>query len=145
MKRILTIATVLVVSVAAMTAHDKKECHNDWKERVKSERIAFLTSEMSLTPEEAQVFWPVYNSVYERRDKHAHKIMHCYRELDEAVRNKRNVEEKLEAYVNALNESKALDESAYGQFRRVLPTEKVARLYLAEEKFRRTQIHRLRN
>jgi hypothetical protein len=33
----------------------------DKKDRLESIQIAFLTKELSLTPEEAQKFWPVYN------------------------------------------------------------------------------------
>ena len=40
--------------------------HN-WGARMKSEKIGFLTSEMGLTPEEAQVFWPIYNKAEQEK------------------------------------------------------------------------------
>ena len=49
---------VLVVENPSAKAADAGE---DWKEKIQSEKIAFLTTEIGLTPEEAQAFWPVYN------------------------------------------------------------------------------------
>ena len=34
-----------------------------WQERVMAEKIAYITTALELTPEEAQVFWPVYNQI----------------------------------------------------------------------------------
>ena len=35
----------------------------NWKERMMSEKIAFFTTEIGISPEEGQAFWPVYNEV----------------------------------------------------------------------------------
>ena len=42
-------------------APSQKGNHQQMKERLQAEHIAFLTEKLELTPEEAQVFWPVYN------------------------------------------------------------------------------------
>src|SRR5689334_13027544 len=34
------------------------------KENIESRHIAFITNQLQLTPEEAQVFWPVYNKYH---------------------------------------------------------------------------------
>ena len=44
-------------------------CKEDWKKKMMSEKIAFLTIELDITPEEAQVFWPVYNQVETEKDQ----------------------------------------------------------------------------
>jgi hypothetical protein len=36
---------------------------NGWRERVRAEKVAFLTEEIDLTESEAQVFWPIYNEI----------------------------------------------------------------------------------
>lgn len=37
--------------------------------RIEAEKIAFFTRRMDLSPEEAKLFWPVYNDFVSRRNK----------------------------------------------------------------------------
>lgn len=36
-------------------------------DHIKAQKIAFFTEKLSLTPEEAQRFWPVYNLYWEKK------------------------------------------------------------------------------
>ena len=49
----------------------------------------------------------------------------------------------LDEYLNAQQKQRDIDSKAAGKYEKVLPIEKVAKVYLAEERFRRQQIHRL--
>ena len=51
------LAAFALLSITNVDAQSKKE---GWQDKVKSEKIGFITVELNLTPEEAQVFWPVY-------------------------------------------------------------------------------------
>ena len=33
----------------------------DWRQQIKAQKVAFITEQLSLTPQEAQKFWPIYN------------------------------------------------------------------------------------
>ena len=68
MKRIAIIAASLLICLAGYAQNEAK-CKEDWKQKMMSEKIAFLTMELNLTPEEAQVFWPVYNLENKEADK----------------------------------------------------------------------------
>ena len=141
MKRII-ISLVLALATICATANNK--C--DWKEKMMSERIAFLTIEMDLTPEEAQVFWPVYNQVDAEKEKAMHDMFSAYKAMDEAVKagkSEKEISKLLDAYLAAKEKQSEIEKAADEKFRKVLPTEKVARLYLGEEKFRRQHIRKL--
>lgn len=117
-----------------------------WREKVRAERIAFLTAEMSLTPEEAQVFWPVYNQAAQEKHAANKKVMDCYKELSEAVEKKASDAELnrlLEAYSAAVAASRSTHGEYLKRYRSILSVEKIARLYVAEEKFRRQQVCRM--
>ena len=60
LKTIAALAVVLM-TVPSFAQDGKGKRDESWKEKMRSEKIAFLTNEISLTPEEAQLFWPVYN------------------------------------------------------------------------------------
>ena len=141
MKRIIMIA--VLATGLAMTAQAHKGCNNDWKEKMMSEKIAFLTMEMNITPEEAQVFWPVYNQIENEKDAALEEVIRSYKALNTAVEQNKDVEKCLEAYMAAQEKLRDIDSEASEKYKAVLPVEKVAKLYVAEEKFRRQQIRKL--
>ncbi len=134
---------VLILAAPAMEAQDKKK---DWNDRWKAEKIAFLTDAMELTSAEAEKFWPVYNKC-ECEKKHSFKaVINAYKALDEALQAGKEDEEiniLLNKYLQAQNSGKDIDSKYVLEYRKILPEKKVAKLYIAEESFRRRQIHRL--
>ena len=134
---------VLILAAPAMEAQDKKK---DWNDRWKAEKIAFLTDAMELTSAEAEKFWPVYNRC-ECEKKNAFKaVINAYKALDEALQAGKEDDEiniLLNKYLDAQNSGKDIDSKYVLEYRKILPEKKVAKLYIAEESFRRRQIHRL--
>ena len=141
MKRILIIAAL--IAGFTITSQANTGCNNDWKDKMMSEKIAFLTIEMNITPEEAQVFWPVYNQIENEKDAALVEVIQSYKALNAAVEQNKDVEKCLNAYLNAQEKLRETDNKAAEQYKKVLPVEKVAKLYVAEEKFRRQHIRKL--
>ena len=111
-----------------------------------AEKIAFLTVELDLTPEEAQIFWPVYNQINEEKDKATGKVIGSYRALAAALKegkNEKEIGKLLEKYLDAQEDQRELDKTIADRYKKVLPVEKVAKLYIGEEKFRRHHIRKL--
>lgn len=143
MKRTLFISAMLLVMTFTATAQEKK-C--EWKERMLSEKIAFITTELSLSQEEAQAFWPVYNASWEVRDKARKQTMAAYKALSNAIaenKNEAEISRLLDEYIAAITAKDDMEAEFCNNYKNVLSVEKVAKLYVAEEKFRREQIHRL--
>ena len=64
------VAAFTLLSISNIQAQHKP---GGWQERMQSEKIAFFTAELNLSPEEAQVFWPVYNKL-EAEKKELNKL-----------------------------------------------------------------------
>ena len=125
---------------------DNEQRKKDW-ERLQAEKIAFITQELDLTPEEAQVFWPVYNQCW-KEVLASHKAT---REAFAGIRGKqaegltdKEMEKKLDAYIQASTKSNQVLADWYPKFKQVLPIRKVAKLYQAEEAFQQRMINNLR-
>ena len=116
---------------------------NDWKDRMMSEKIAFLTMETGMTPEEAQAFWPVYNEVNKELNDAVVNVFKNYKALEDAVNAGKDASKLLDNYLAALEKQRSVESKAAAKYRKVLPENKVAKLYIGEEKFRRNQIRRL--
>ena len=83
--------SVLLVLTASASGQNQGQNRNgmgdfakQWQERLESEKIAFLTNEMSLTPKEAQSFWPLYNQAQKEQREAIEASMKAFGELDMA-------------------------------------------------------------
>ena len=142
-KTIAIIAAAMAFMCININAFANQRCEEDWKERIMSEKIAFLTVEVGLTPEEAQTFWPVYNQVEQQKDAALEEVIKSYRALKTAVEQNTDTERLLEAYLAAQQNLRKIDNEAPEKYKSVLSADKVAKLYVAEEKFRRQHIRKL--
>lgn len=119
-----------------------------WQERMQSEKIAFFTAELNLSPEEAQVFWPVYNKLEAEKKELNKAVRTSYKALLEALNSEtvtdKEIDKLLDDYLAAKQANKEAGKGDVKEFRKVLSSKKVAKLYVAEENFRRNQIHRMK-
>lgn len=140
------IGMLMLLSFSAGAQNEAMQRHKEWQEKMKAEKIAYLTNAVGLTSAEAEKFWPVYNKAEMEKFQAFRKIMETYKALDDAVKAEKKdkeIEKLLDAYLSSLSAEKAIDAKYTKQYRAILPEIKVARLFLAEESFRRSQIHRL--
>lgn len=141
------IAALLISIFIGIGAAASTHCQSDdWKKKMQSEKIAFLTTELDITPEEAQAFWPVYNQVEAERDKAMHEVFKAFKDLDQALKegkSEKEISNLLDKFTKAQDKQKEVDNERTGKYKEVLSSEKVARLLIGEEKFRRQHIRRL--
>ena len=105
-----------------------------------------VKSPTGLTPEEAQAFWPVYNQVETEKDEAMFAMIRAHKEMSKAIEEKKNEKEisaLLDTYLEAQKKLNDIENGIAARYKAVLPVEKVAKLYAAEEKFRRQQIRKL--
>ena len=120
-----------LVSVMAFAQKNEKKNPEKWREKVRAEQVAFITSELDLTEAEAQAFWPVYNDVQKQRREAFQVSADAFKALMEGLEGKEAAK------------CDALEADALARYKKVLPVEKVARLVVAEEKYRHMQIGKL--
>ncbi|MBR1706478.1 MAG: hypothetical protein IJ721_06790 [Bacteroidales bacterium] len=147
MKKVISVCCALVlVTLGAWAQQDnaQKKDNGSWREKVRAERVAFLTAELDLTEAEAQNFWPVYNEAQKSRMEAYKASGEAYKALKEAVEaGSGDIDKLLSDYVSAKQTADAVESGSLSKFKGVLPIEKVGKLFLAEEKFRHQQIGRL--
>ena len=141
------LAAFALLSISNAQAQPQRP-NNGWQERMQSEKIAFLTTELNLSPEEAQVFWPVYNKIAAEKKELNKAVRTSYKALLEALNSDtvtdKEIDKLLDDYLAAKQANKEAGKGDVKEFRKVLPSKKVAKLYVAEEKFRRNQLQRMK-
>ena len=132
-------------STVVLAQQDRDEL----KDRVESYRIGFLTDRLELTPEESEKFWPVYREFRKELDA----VLGDQMDEMEGLRKKRKadvalsdaeVEKAIQA--NFTREEKVLKikRSYHEKFKKVLPIQKVGKLYVAELEFKKELIRKMR-
>ena len=118
----------------------------DWKERIQSEKIAFMTMEIGLTSEEAQKFWPIYNEISKDQDAAVAEVFKSYMALEKALnedKSDKEISKCFQSYLEATKKQNEITEASVDKYRKILSDKKVAKIFVAEEKFRRQHIRRL--
>ena len=114
---------------------------SDMSEKIKSQRVAFITDKLQLTPAEAQSFWPLYNQ-YKEQEKGLKKE---YR-LKKRIANMSDQE--IEAYIMKgfeLEKQKiALKKEFFYKLKEVLPVRKIGMLQPAEKAFKRKVLNSIK-
>ncbi len=136
---------ILMAVPAGAQAQKDGQNPEAWREKVKAQKVAFITTKVDLTVEEAQKFWPVYNQVSARRDAAIQAENEAYRNLRKAVKENdaAKIAEAMKAYTAAVDNKDKFISADVAAYRKVLPEAKVAQVILAEEQFRRDQMARL--
>ena len=155
MKQVISVLCALAVFAAGAFAQapqgpqgPRRGGDNGWRERVRSEKVAFLTQEIDLTESEAQVFWPIYNEIQKAQRESFDAVRAAYEAMEKGVADKKTgkeMEKLVQAYINAKEKSDGIETKFLNKLLKALPAEKVARYYVAEERFRHQQIGRLGN
>jgi len=119
------------------------------KEQIKSMKIAFITNELSLTPDEATKFWPLYNAFEDKQQAIRKQKMRGY--LDRMDDNSINELSDKEASSLLIQVESTEDEiyqnkkKLFASLKGVIPSIKILKLKKAEEDFNRKLLQQYRN
>ncbi len=148
MKKIqLLLPTLLLVSSIALAQPGQVDKMNkgERKEKVEAMKIAYLTNKLELTPTEAQQFWPVFNefeakiqAIRQSRRKDSREGQDNLDQLSD-----KEVETLIDSEVAFRQKELDVMKEYHSKFKAVLPIRKVAKLYRAQEDFKRELLKKI--
>ena len=145
MKQIIFLFSILLFSGQLLRAQD--DDHKERWERIRSEKVSFLTDKLELTPTEAQKFWPIYNELEKKR----WESQKCRRDLEVKVKeaeeslSDKEVIQLTRDYAGNMQKEGVLMVKYNEEFLKILPPQKVLILYKAENEFRMYMIKKYRD
>ena len=148
MKRYISaIAAIFIMTLTFQVASAQpNQGNNGWEDRWKAAKVGFLTDYIGLTSAEAEKFWPIYNKAEQERQNNVKAMFDAYEALENAIKagkSDKEIKSLLNDYVAAQQADRSLEAKYIAEYRRILSETKVAKIYLGEEQFRRSQINRL--
>ncbi|MGB3587195.1 MAG: hypothetical protein WBA23_11675 [Tunicatimonas sp.] len=112
-------------------------------EKIETARIAFLTERLSLTPETAQQFWPVYNQWDEQRRELKREEFKLRRLGRTDELNDEMAQEHIDEYFSLKERQLDLEKEMATELSKVLSSTQMLQLIRAEADFQRTILRKL--
>ncbi len=112
------------------------------EEKVKIQRIAFLTQRLSLTETEAQQFWPIFNEFTDKMQQ-IRKQPKPEKPFDEQA--DADVEKMIVAQFDRDLREIDLKKEYFVKLKKVISVKKIAKLYKAEKDFRGELVKQLQD
>ncbi len=144
---------LLIITFFAYSAFAQNEPPREQKshtyQQIQSAKIAFFTTEIQLTPKEAEEFWPLYNEYWREREMLMRRTQESMRVItayvkDGSPKTEPELVKLMGVYISNLTEEGSIHKIYFDKFYKILPVEKVARIYIAEEQFRMKMIRQFR-
>lgn len=140
------IITLFILFMSLSTLAQQGPKHK--KEQIKALKVAFITDELKLTPDEAAKFWPIYNAFEDKQRDLRHEKMRSYMDrINSGELDKMNDKEA----TNFLNQMEATEDEMYqlrkkfiASLKTALPPIKIIKLKSAEEDFNRKLLKQYR-
>ena len=122
---------------------------NQKKEQIKALKIAYITDELKLTPEEATKFWPLFNAYEEKQKNFKKGKIRSYLNQNESGEIEKMTEKEAIAVLNEIENS---EEDAFqnrkkfvASLKSILPASKILKLKKAEEGFNKKLLKQFRD
>lgn len=129
-----TILFTLAIAVAGLLPVKAQ----DGNEKIEALKIAFITKRLQLTTEEAQKFWPVYNAYEAEKKQIRESTVGTIKQLKEDGEfTNAEADQAISKYIEFKSKDLDLTKKYVGEFKKILPAVKVAKLVTAEEHFKK--------
>ena len=142
-----TLAAIFALNVGyAQSAMSKKQSR---LERIEVQKTAYISDKVGLTPEEAQLFWPLYNE-FEAKTKALRKgnpnedMPGMQRKADIASMSDKELKQLFEDRFNTEQKLLDLKREYHNKFVKVLGNQKTAKLYDTERLFKKELLKQLK-
>jgi Spy/CpxP family protein refolding chaperone len=147
MNRILIILTLVVsFSISGIAQERGHGMRGDMSERFQAEKISFITKKLELTPEEAQLFWPLYNELGKKRKENREQTKILFRKLrseSEEVTEKELSDLSDELIELKLQEA-VLQKEYHLKYKKILTAKKILTLYHTEKQFQNMLLRQIK-
>jgi len=144
--RIYTTAILVLAFIISGLQTKAQESDKAKEQQIKSQKIAFFTDKIGLTPEEAEKFWPIYNSYWDKKNKITaeRKEKMTYFAQNSENMSEQEMRNYADIYINYEIQLAELLNEYHEKFKEILPIKKVMKIYLADYEFKAYLLRKIR-
>jgi len=142
--RLSRVLITLLIITSSSSIFAQHENFQKKREEINSEKIAYITKELNLTPQEAQLFWPVYNEYQSKMEEEMKAMRDDKKSIDYDKISDKEASALADQQIIQMQKMLDVKKAYHAKFKEVLPPKKLLKLYDAEKGFRKQllkQIH----
>jgi len=147
--KLITLAIVLISMASFAQDGSLRQRFKEKKEQIKALKIAYITNELNLTPDEATKFWPLFNAFEDKQQEIRKQKLKAF--LEQKDDNSLDKLSEKEA-TTVLNQMESAEDELYqlkkkfiANLKNVLPATKILKLKKAEEEFSKKLLQQYRD
>jgi hypothetical protein len=115
------------------------------RDKIEALRVSFISSKVTLTNQEAQLFWPLYNEYNDKVDNFKKSFRQQFiKNVDFISITDKEAESYLLAELTLKQKEYELSKEYYDKFKKILPIKKIALIRRAEEDFKKELIKNIK-
>jgi len=136
---------VFLLNVLTGNAQNRNFGNAPQRQRIDAQKVAFFTDQLQLTPDEARIFWPIYNQYSSQKDELNQDFMkenQKFRNNVDAISDK-DASDLADGYIRHAQKLVDLQKEYHLKLKDVLPPKKLLKLYNVERDFQRLLLQRL--
>jgi hypothetical protein len=142
MKQVTIYIFICVFCIIALSAKAQPGSKRD---KIDALRVTFISTKVTLTNQESQLFWPLYNEYNDKADNLKKSFRQQFiRNVDYSTLSDKEAEAYLVAELTLKQKEYELSKEYYEKFKKVLPIKKIALIRRAEEDFKKELIKNIK-
>jgi hypothetical protein len=139
----------ILLFLISFSFYGQGEKMREKKEQIKALKVAFLTTELKLTSNEAEKFWPVYNTFDDKQFELRHqKMKSLMRKMNDETLDKMS-EKEATVFLNQMESTEeeifSLRKNFIATLKGIIPGTKIIKLRKSEEDFNRKLLQQYRD
>ncbi|MFE3866588.1 sensor of ECF-type sigma factor [Flavobacterium sp. LS2P90] len=139
----------ILLLLISFSFYGQGEKMREKKEQIKAMKVAFLTTELKLTSNEAEKFWPVYNTFDDKQFELRHQKMKSFRSrMNDGTLDKMSEKEAI-AFLNQMETTEeeifVLRKNFIATLKGIIPAAKIIKLRKSEDDFNRKLLQQYRD
>ncbi len=135
----------MLLFTGSLTAQDDPSRFQNAMEKMKAERVSFLTDKLQLTVEEAEKFWPLYNEYLSKREEMMWgKREKMHRKFDPDQLTDEEMNKMLNDMLDQEVQLAQLKKDYFEKLKIVIPVRKVLKLHRVEQEFMNHMLNQIR-
>ncbi len=147
MYKIISFLSILMLYTSLTFAQGhRRELSPEMRAKFEAQKISYITQQLEISPEEAQLFWPLYNEMKKKKDLFHQEFRQLFTKLRHDSDNLSEKElTKISDRIADLKVDKAKMQREYHyKFKKVLSTNQILDLYMADKEFQNMLLRRIK-
>lgn len=147
MYRIISLLSVLMLYTSLLFAQGQRGAKSpEMRAKFEAQKISYITQQLEISPEQAQVFWPLYNELTKKKDLLKAEHRELFRGLKKGADTltAKELSEISDELVEFKVAKAQLERDYHYKFKKVISPKQIIGLYLAEKHFQNMLLRQLK-